>query len=116
MEDDPILHKLYWQILTQQGFRVVGGAYNGNECIEKINNSTDQPDFIIMDNNMPIKNGLDTMKDLLKSNPALKIIFISAEHSIKKAALSAGAVSFITKPFDLHHLFKSINDLLDNYD
>ena len=98
-------------MLEMNGHRVVGGAYNGNECLEVFGECEEEPDFVIMDHQMPIKNGLETMKELLKINPKLKIIFISGDRSIKNEALALGAATFIEKPIDTHHLFKSINDL-----
>jgi len=67
------------------------------------------PDFIIMDHQMPVKNGIDTMKELLKINPNLKIIFVSGDKTIKNEALSLGAISFIQKPFNMQTFLQSIS-------
>jgi len=62
---------------------------------------------------MPIKNGLEATKELLKLNDNLKIIFISAHPYIKELALSLGVVYFLDKPFDLEELINSINNVLE---
>lgn len=112
VDDEPGLHMLYRHILEIKGYKVIGDAYNGNECIKKLilseKNQTEEPDFIIMDYRMPVKNGIDTTIELLKVKPGLKIIFVSADHSIREEALKAGAVSFIKKPFNMNDFFRTL--------
>jgi CheY-like chemotaxis protein len=109
-------------MLALKGYKVIGSAFDGCECIDKLNsgnssngskkkNSID-PDFILMDNNMPKKTGLEATKELLKAHPELKIILISGDPSIQNEALLAGAVSFIQKPFEINTLFNTIEQLL----
>ncbi len=61
---------------------------------------------------MPIKNGLETTKEILKLNNHVKIIFISSYPDVKELALSIGAVLFIEKPFEFQELITSINNVL----
>lgn len=113
VEDEPMLHKLYRNILEMRGHRVIGDAYNGKECVEKLNHNGTYPDFVIMDHRMPIKNGLEATKELLDINPELKIIFISGDLTIQKQALSIGAVTFIQKPFDINTLYNKLDELVN---
>jgi two-component system chemotaxis response regulator CheY len=112
VDDEPILHELYRDILELKGHKVMGEAFDGDECFNMITDSERTPDFIIMDHRMPVRNGLEATKMLLKMNPNLKIIFISADLSIKDEALKSGAVSFIKKPFNITTLFESVEELL----
>jgi CheY-like chemotaxis protein len=111
VDDSILICKLFYDVLELEGHKIVGEAHNGVECIEKINNSSKVPDFILMDHQMPLKNGLETTEELLKINPYLKIIFLSADNTVRKKALKSGAVKFIEKPFSIHTLFNSINGL-----
>jgi two-component system chemotaxis response regulator CheY len=118
VEDEPVLLEIYSNILQLKGHEVVGKANDGLECLNifskmKTDGSmkSNTPDFILMDHRMPIKDGLETMKELLKMDPGLKIIFVSADITIKAEALSNGAVDFIAKPFSMNTLFESINRL-----
>jgi two-component system chemotaxis response regulator CheY len=110
-----MLHELYQDMLRLKGHFVVGRAYNGKECLEILLSDQDNPgidpDFILMDHRMPLKNGLDTTRVLLKKRPGLKIIFISADRSIHDEALAAGAVGFVTKPFNIQTFLNVIEDL-----
>ena len=65
-----------------------------------------------MDYQMPMKNGLETTKEILKINNYAKIIFISCFPDVKESALSIGAVLFIEKPFELQELIISIDNVL----
>lgn len=108
VDDDHLQQEFYRQFFKSNGYRIIDCVSNGEECIEKIQelglNTCDMPDYIIMDYRMPNKNGLETMNELLKIRPDLKIIFISADESIKELVLSSGAKAFISKPVNLNSL------------
>jgi len=65
-----------------------------------------------MDHRIPIKNGIDTTKKILEMDKNSKIIFTSADNSIKDEALSIGAVAFIKKPFHSEKLISAIKNAL----
>jgi CheY-like chemotaxis protein len=95
-------------MINFKGHDVVGIASDGPECLEKIQDLPQQPDFIILDYRMPLMNGLDTTKQLLKLNSNLKIIILSADSTVKSSALDAGAVAFFSKPVSMDDLFYEI--------
>jgi FixJ family two-component response regulator len=57
---------------------------------------------------MPLKDGIETTKEILTLNSNTKIIFASADYTIKDLAKRAGAVDFLEKPFDFSNLFDMI--------
>jgi len=61
---------------------------------------------------MPIKNGIEASKEILKMNNNIKIIFLSADDSIKQKALDIGAFCFQGKPFLIEKLIANINKAL----
>ena len=61
---------------------------------------------------MPVKNGLEATKEILQINNYSKIIFSSADNSIKEEALAMGAVDFQAKPYDLELLVENIQRIL----
>jgi len=73
-----------------------------------------KPDVILMDFRMPFKNGLEVTKEILKIDNNSKIIFTSADNSIKNLALSIGVISFKEKPFKHEKLIKNINKIIEN--
>lgn len=114
IEDDLSLQKLYTLLLKIKGFKVIGTANNGENAILKFNSFIDKPDIILMDYRMPIKNGLETTKEIVKIDKEgkSKVIFVSADKTIKEKALSMGAMSFIKKPFSQEKLVNEINHTL----
>jgi len=108
VEDDSSLQNLYKIILKSSGFEVSGIANNGEEAVRLYKNVAEKPDIIIMDHRMPIKNGLDATKEILELGNESKIVFASADASVKNSALSAGAISFLEKPFSVKKLVEEI--------
>ena len=84
-------------------------AKNGQEALQIYRTLKNKPDLIIMDYNLPIKDGLSTTTELTKIDKDLKIIMISGDASIKNKALLAGALSFIQKPFDIQFFIHKIS-------
>jgi DNA-binding NtrC family response regulator len=61
---------------------------------------------------MPLKNGIEAAKEILQINNTSKIIFASADQSIKEIALSIGAISFKEKPFNMKKLINNVQKAL----
>lgn len=106
VDDEPMLHELYGEIVEFNGHEIVANAYNGDEAVEIFKGMDEPPDIIIMDHRMPNKDGVETTKEILQINPKIKIIFASADTSVKATALKSGACSFLSKPF-------AVADLMD---
>jgi DNA-binding response OmpR family regulator len=113
VEDDVYLQKLYEMMLDTEGIKVIAKARNGREAIDIFKSLPNKPDIILMDHRMPIKNGIDATKELIKLNSNPKIIFISADNSVKNQALSIGAKSFIEKPFRIEQLHQEIKKIIE---
>ncbi len=114
VEDDHSLRLLYEKALILKGYNVIGSAKDGEEAVNLYKNFKNKPDIILMDHRMPVKNGIEATKEILANSNETKpkIIFASADKTIKQIALSIGATSFKDKPFTLERLFKNINKAL----
>ena len=99
---------IYEKLLGHEGHEVVAKAYDGEQAVSLYTNLSPSPDIIIMDHLMPNKNGLDASKEILSFDPECKIIFISADSSIKPTALNLGVISFLEKPVKLSELLSLI--------
>ncbi len=100
-------------ILENSGFQIIGIANNGDEAVKMYKDFSEKPEIILMDHRMPMKNGIETTKEILQISNHSKIIFASADNSIKKLALSIGAISFLEKPFELKQLVNEIRKVLN---
>ncbi|MFX0142392.1 MAG: response regulator [Candidatus Hodarchaeota archaeon] len=108
VDDDVDIVNLFEQFLKLEGHEIVGKAYNGEEALDIYRNFQDLPDIILMDHRMPSKDGLETTKEILSINLDCKIIFISADYSVREKALEVGAIEFLEKPIDFNTLFRMI--------
>ncbi len=111
VDDEPMIHELYGEILEFSGHEIVANAYNGDEAVEIFKGMGDHPEIIIMDHRMPNKNGVETTKELLKINPNAKILFASADSAIRNDALNSGACSFLSKPFAVSDLLAGVEEM-----
>ncbi|MHA1193791.1 MAG: response regulator [Promethearchaeota archaeon] len=114
-EDSLTIQILYAKMLESIGFKIIGTASNGQEAIELFNKFPQKPDFIIMDHRMPIKNGIEVMEEIRKSDNIPKIIITSADTTIKQEAIRLGAFKFLDKTFRLGTLKQLYNEFLENW-
>jgi two-component system chemotaxis response regulator CheB len=80
---------------------VVGTANNGKEAVEKA--AELKPDVITMDVEMPVMDGIQAVREILKNQRVPILMFSSLTHAGAKAtldALDAGAVDFLPKKFE----------------
>lgn len=111
VEDDLSILRLYKMMLELEGFHTFE-ANNGEKAVNMYKSLQEKPDIILMDHRMPIKNGIEASKEIFAIDNHSKIIFLSADASIKNKALSIGAIKFIKKPFSNNSLIKSIKTVL----
>lgn len=94
------------------GFRVLGIANNGDEAIKMFRSFAEKPDIIILDYRMPIKDGIDALKEILQIDHNSRVIFASADKTIKEEVYSYGAMEFLDKPFTHQKLLNTLNRCL----
>jgi len=97
------------------GFEVAGIAEDGEEAVTMFKAFLDKPKVILMDNRMPNKSGIEATKEILLVDKNIKIIFVSADITIKEEAISIGAFSFWDKPFSIESLIIDINKAFESY-
>jgi CheY-like chemotaxis protein len=111
VDDNRDILRLYSLHFKLNGLKVVGKATNGIEAIQKMGDSIDKPDVIIMDYHMPGINGIEASKRILQNDQSFKIIMISADPSIRALALSSGISDFLDKPNNIKILCQRIKDI-----
>jgi signal transduction histidine kinase len=113
VDDVPMNRAVLVQLLGGLGFEVDEAA-NGQEGVDRAREL--RPDLIVMDNVMPVLDGLGATR-LLRADEQLKAVPIiaasasaSAEH--QRASLAAGANAFLPKPIDMQQLLQHVGTLL----
>ncbi|MHA1457961.1 MAG: response regulator [Promethearchaeota archaeon] len=115
VDDEPSLQIFYEQVLFIGDFEVAGIANNGIEAVSMFKSFSNKPKVILMDQRMPEMNGIEASKLILQIDNRVKIIFISADSSVKEEAISIGAFLFIDKIFTIDELIGAINRAIKSY-
>ncbi|MFQ5976543.1 MAG: response regulator [Candidatus Heimdallarchaeota archaeon] len=108
VEDNRELSELYEEMFSRKGFIIICKIHNGKEAVDFYRETTQYPDVIIMDHRMPLKGGIAASREILQINPDQKIIFASADGSVRKQVAEMGILQFKKKPFTLLFLLQNI--------
>jgi CheY-like chemotaxis protein len=110
VDDDPAIRQILMRLLAEEDYYVLTAA-NGVEALVLV--ASMKFDLVLLDLNMPIKDGWETFEQLTTENPLLPIILITARPNQFFPALAAGVGALLEKPLDFVKLFDTIRDLLD---
>lgn len=114
-EDQP--RRMLYQALTRAGYEVVE-ARDGNEGLARFREAP--TDLIITDILMPEKEGLETIIDLRREFPHVKIVAMSGggrtgSLNFLDIARRLGAQCTLPKPFGLQDMLKAVRELLQEH-
>ena len=113
VDDHASTRDLIKAILRSAGFSSVYQAENGKMALDWINREKIQ--LIICDWNMPILNGLETLKMVRDDHRYKEVPFImltaEAYHDSLKAAVAAGVSDYIAKPFTADTLLQKVGSV-----
>lgn len=113
VDDDPDILVLYRIMIERnKGYSILDTATNGQEAMEKYKKFNKKPDLIIMDHRMPVKNGIEATKEILELDGNARILFVSADVSVRAKALEIGAIGFLEKPSTMDVLLDGIEKVL----
>ncbi|MDC7127153.1 MAG: response regulator [Spirochaetales bacterium] len=102
VDDSMFVTKQISQILTSEGFDIVGTASDGQEGYEKYKEQYPNVDFVTMDITMPRMDGVTALEKIIEFDKDAKVIMISAlgKQDLVKKSLLIGAKNYIVKPLD----------------
>ncbi|MCI3919014.1 response regulator [Paenibacillus sp. TRM 82003] len=112
VDDAAFMRMMIKDILSKNGYEVVGEASDGAQAIEKFKETN--PDLITMDITMPEMDGITALKEIKKLDPSAKVIMCSAmgQQAMVIDAIQAGAKDFIVKPFQADRVIEAIKKTL----
>ncbi|MHB8170467.1 MAG: response regulator [Thermincolia bacterium] len=113
VDDAAFMRMMIKDILSKNGFTIVGEAENGVQAIEKFKET--RPDLTTMDITMPEMDGITAVKEIRKIAPKAVIIMCSAmgQQAMVIDAIQAGAKDFIVKPFQPDRVIEAVRKALD---
>lgn len=110
-DDHQLVRQGVRALLERERFHVVGEASDGQEAIRLAERT--QPDVAVLDLSMPVLNGIDAGREILKVSPKTRFMLLTMhteEHHILEA-LRAGARGCVTKTQASEHLVQAIREV-----
>ena len=111
LEDDLNLSDTVCDYLEEKGFEVIC-VYDGEEALSSIYEN--RFDLLLLDVNVPIKNGFQVLKEIRKDGNNTPAIYITSLNSVDslEQGYSSGCDDYIRKPFELKELLIRIQTIL----
>lgn len=113
VDDHPMLRNGLRQLLElEEDFRVIGEASDGEEALALLDSL--QPDLVMLDNNMPVLNGLETLKRLRQAGFLGKVLLftVSDEEADVSGALREGADGYLLKDMKPAELIRHVRSAM----
>jgi DNA-binding NarL/FixJ family response regulator len=111
VEDHAVVREGLRSLLnTEDDIEVVGEAWNGRKAVEVIKRIL--PDVVVMDIAMPLLNGVESTRQILKLAPATRVLILSAhnEDEYVEWVMAAGAAGYLVKQSAASMLVKAIRE------
>ena len=107
-DDAAFMRMMIKDILTKNGYNVVGEAENGLKAVEKYNET--KPDLVMMDITMPEMDGIQALKKIKENDSAANVIMCSAmgQQAMVIESIQSGAKDFIVKPFQADRVLEAV--------
>lgn len=109
VDDDFSVRKSLGKVLKDVGYEVIEAA-DGDEAIEQF--KAGQVDLLLLDIDLPIRDGWDAFKSITGLAPAFPIIIITGKDNQYDTAVAAGVGVLMEKPLDVVQLLNTIQELL----
>ena len=108
VDDAAFMRMMVKDILSKNGYEVVGEAENGMKAVEKYQEL--KPDLTTMDITMPEMDGISAVKEIKKIDPNAKIVMCSAmgQQAMVIESIQSGAKDFIVKPFQADRVLEAV--------
>lgn len=112
VDDAAFMRMMLKDILTKNGYEVVGEAENGAKAVEKYKEVT--PDLVTMDITMPEMDGISALKNIRSIDSNAKVVMCSAmgQQAMVIEAIQAGAKDFIVKPFQADRVLEAVKKVI----
>lgn len=100
VDDALFMRNMLRGILEDAGYDVIAEASDGAEAVVTFRDV--RPDVVTLDIIMPVKNGIEALREIMAIDPKARVVICSAvgQESLVDKARSVGAKDFILKPFN----------------
>lgn len=116
VDDHTLMSKALENMIAENPkYHVVMNQPNGEDFISELKNVSELPSVVLMDINMPYKNGIETTEWLTEHHPEIKVIALTMEDDEKVLIrmLKAGAKGYLLKDMQPSILFQAIDTVFE---
>ncbi len=102
-------------IHTFDGFQVIYKASNGADLQDYLKHNKQRPDVILLDVNMPVMDGFETVTWLKKNHPEIRVLVLTMEDDEDKMIkmIRGGANGYLLKDIDPENLKTALIEVID---
>ena len=111
-DDAAFMRMMIKDILTKNGYNVIGEAENGLKAVEKYNEL--KPDLVLMDITIPEMDGIQALNNIKAADAGAMVIMCSAmgQQAMVIESIQAGAKDFIVKPFQADRVLEAVKKVV----
>ena len=111
VDDSSIMRRIMKNILTKNGYEVVGEASDGKTGVKKYKEL--RPDIVTMDVIMDEMDGLEALSRIMGENPDASVIMVSSmgQEVMVRDAIVLGAKNYLLKPFEEQQVIDALKKL-----
>ncbi|WP_281356883.1 ANTAR domain-containing response regulator [Fodinicola acaciae] len=107
-EDEALIRLDLSEMLTEEGFEVVGAVGDGEQAVQQAEQL--RPDLVILDVKMPVLDGIAAAERIAGARIAPVVILTAfSQRDLVERARSAGAMAYLVKPFQKKDLLPAID-------
>jgi two-component system chemotaxis response regulator CheY len=116
VDDSMVTRNIIKKYIVSMGFDALE-AGNGKLALDLLEKQADEVELILLDWNMPVLNGFETLKSVREAYKHICVIMISteSEDDMIDQALAAGASGYLAKPFTEEEFTEKIRATLDSF-
>lgn len=113
VDDAAFIREAIISVAEAEKFDVLGVAVDGGEAAKLVQEKN--PDVIILDIMLPVKNGIEVAKEIIEQDPDARILACStkSQKDMVLKALNAGCKDFLEKPFTANELVKKVRRIAE---
>ena len=114
-EDEPLIRMDIVEILTAEGYQVIGEAENGQRAVDLAREHV--PDVVLMDVKMPVLDGISAAEQIAQKKIAPVVLLTAfSQRELVERARDAGAMAYVVKPFSEKDLVPAIELAVARFD
>lgn len=113
VDDEPHIRKFVSLLLKQVGTPTILEAANGQEAIAQYRQA--RPDLVLLDINMPVMDGLETLQQIRQFDPEAVVIMLTSMVNRQNIdqALTLGAANYIRKDTPKEAIMQALVETID---